>query len=149
MFTGSVPAQRLSQLGRVQLVLSTLASRRLKTNVCLKQYTQPLWLARHIYPSLDDMLGISVASIFEPDETHLPFMVQSLPRASSASHSAAYINGDGMQVPSLEDRQELPPKKLQALAAVLERMIEAWDSSEGEAPKSSTRKAGLYNKVLS
>ena len=95
------------------------------------------------------MFGLSVTTVSEPDETHLPSMVQSLPQASSASHSAAYINRDGMQVPSLEDRQELPPKKLQALAAVLERMIEAWDSSEGEAHNSSTRKAGLYNKVLS
>lgn len=54
-----------------------------------------------------------------------------------------------VQVPSVEDRQELPGKKMQALEAVLERMIEAWDSSEGEAHKSSRRAAGLYNKVLS
>ena len=53
-----------------------------------------------------------------------------------------------MQVPSLEDRQELQPKALKALSAVLERMIEAWDGAEAEAQRGSQGAAGLYSKVL-
>ena len=54
-------------------------------------------------------------------------------------------------VPTLDDKQQLPPKDLAALAAVVERMIETAQGLAGRpgSGKAARSSKGLYDGVLS